>query len=100
MERLTSTILLLCVAEKVMKSCGITDEEVTTTSADRFGISVMLDKSPKAYDFINKLTAKLELTIEDTRAHTDEERGNAFFTTKFKTPAGRSVDICLVQESK
>jgi hypothetical protein len=100
MERIQSTLTLLTIAVDTMESCGIIDSEVTTTSADRFGISVMLDKSPKAYDFINKLTAKLDLIIEDTRAHTDEERGNTFLTTKFETPAGRSVDICLVKESK
>ena len=100
MERIQSTLTLLTIAVNVMESCGIIDSEVTTTSADRFGISVMLDKSPKAFDFINKFVEKYDLSIEDTRAHTDEERGTAFFTTKYTTPAGRSVDICLVKESK
>tara|TARA_B100001939_G_scaffold25848_1_gene20947 strand:- start:183 stop:482 length:300 start_codon:yes stop_codon:yes gene_type:complete len=97
MERLSSTILMLCVAEKVMKQCGLTDKEITTTSADRFGISVMLDKGAKAFDFISKLTDKMDLTIVDQRAHRDEERDTEFFTTKFETPAGRSVDICLTE---
>jgi hypothetical protein len=39
----------------------------------------------------------MDLTIVDQRAHRDEERDTEFFTTKFETPAGRSVDICLTE---
>jgi len=97
MERLSSNILILCIAEKVMKQCNITDTDVTTTSADRFGINLMLDKSPKAFDFMNKLTAKLELSMVEQRAHRDTERDIEFITTKFETPAGRDIEICLTE---
>ena len=100
MERIQSTLTILTIAVNVMESCGITDEEVTTTSVDKYGIRLMVDKGPKSFDFINKLTAKLELTLTDTHAHSDDMRYTEFFTNYFKTPAGRSVDICLVKESK
>ena len=100
MERIQSTLTILTIAVNLMESCGITDNEVTTTSVDKYGIRLMVDKGPKAFDFINKLTAKLDLTLADTHAHRHDERDTDFFTNYFTTPAGRSVDICLVKESK
>ena len=100
MERIQSTLTLLTIAVDTLESCGILDSEFTTASVTKHGISLMLDKSPKAYDAINKLTAKLDLVIEDTHAHRNETRGIDFFTTKFETPAGRSVDICIVRDDK